>query len=304
METQDETPLSVAAESSNEPLADVVETPVAPAKKKVLRRRNSLGTLGFLVALVGLVTFGVPVVGEVLCLLGLLLSFLGLLKSPRGFAVSGIITTGVSAAFFVFFIGNVSFQRNSKTLITDIGTTITDTFSGDIIPAGDDASGEYDSGDEGFSDDSDSTYAKQGISVFGTRQTGEDKEGAMGAVDEVEVIDKNSSPETKNAEESGTPPIPVAAFEEIAKYRRSWPKRIRISCDREIVVVEEETKEIMGRMGVPKGTIVEVLDVFPDGSLEVLDCTDQRFKILAADTDFAEQFLLRNPAWVWHAPKP
>lgn len=302
MESQDDTPLPVDAENANEPFAEQVEAPVAPAKKKVRRRRNPLGMLGFLVALVGLVVFGIPFVGESLCALGLLLSLLGLLKSPRGYAVSGILTTGVSVAFFAFFIGNVPFQSKSKTLITDIGTVISDTFVGDVIhPQNDAAEDEFDSlDDEEITDDTDDTYSRRGITVFGTRQTKEDLEDMPGIAEEPEVLEKKTSSETKTTEEAGTPPIPVAAFEEIAKYRRSWPKRVRISRNREIVLVEKKTKEIMGRMGVPKGTVVEVLEVFSDGALEVLDCTDQRFKILAADTDFAEQFLLRNPAWVWH----
>lgn len=58
---------------------------------------NGLGTAGFVVSLVGFVTCGI------LCPLGLLLSFFGLLKPPRGMAVAGTILGGLGSLWLVFF---------------------------------------------------------------------------------------------------------------------------------------------------------------------------------------------------------
>ena len=70
---------------------------------------------------------------------------------------------------------------------------------------------------------------------------------------------------------------------------------MKLSRPRVITLWDEKRKEIMGKMLIPAGTRVKVLAVFPDGALEVLDRTGQKFKLLAADTDFAEAFLVVNP---------
>lgn len=67
--------------------------------------------------------------------------------------------------------------------------------------------------------------------------------------------------------------------------------RIRIS--RVVTLTDDKTQEIVGKMLIPAGTSVQVLDVRSDGALTVLDCTGQVFRILAADTDFAEEYAKR-----------
>jgi hypothetical protein len=50
-----------------------------------------VGTAGFVLALIGLVFSWAPVANWILWFLGLLLSFIGLFKSPRGLAIAGFI---------------------------------------------------------------------------------------------------------------------------------------------------------------------------------------------------------------------
>jgi len=57
-----------------------------PAKKK-----NGLGTAGFVLALIGLVLCWVPVVDWILWALGFIFSFIGVFKAPRGLAIAGLI---------------------------------------------------------------------------------------------------------------------------------------------------------------------------------------------------------------------
>ncbi len=58
---------------------------------------NSLGTAGFVLALVGWVSCGF------LCPLGFLLSLFGLGKQPRGLAIAGTIIGGLGSTFLAFF---------------------------------------------------------------------------------------------------------------------------------------------------------------------------------------------------------
>ena len=46
----------------------------------------------------------------------------------------------------------------------------------------------------------------------------------------------------------------------------------------------------MGRMEVPKGTVVKVFKVLPTGTLEVFDRTGQKFNVEASGTNFAAAY--------------
>ena len=70
-----------------------------PVKQVAVKQEpsNGMGISGFIVSLVGLLTCGF------LCPLGLLLSFLGLFKPPRGLAIAGTVIGAVGSAWLVFF---------------------------------------------------------------------------------------------------------------------------------------------------------------------------------------------------------
>ena len=55
------------------------------------KKSNGLGTAGFVLALIAFFLGWVPFVGWVLWLLGLIFSFIGVFKSPRGLAIAGLI---------------------------------------------------------------------------------------------------------------------------------------------------------------------------------------------------------------------
>jgi hypothetical protein len=52
--------------------------------------KNSLGTAGFVLALLGVVFCWVPVLDWILWILGLILSFIGVFKEPRGLSIAGL----------------------------------------------------------------------------------------------------------------------------------------------------------------------------------------------------------------------
>jgi len=57
---------------------------------------NGVGTAGFVLALIGLFIFWIPVIGWILPVLGVILSFVGLFFKPKGLAIAGFIISLIS----------------------------------------------------------------------------------------------------------------------------------------------------------------------------------------------------------------
>ena len=55
------------------------------------KKGNGLGTAGFVCALLGLLLCWVPVLDWILWILGLIFSFIGVFKAPRGLAIAGLV---------------------------------------------------------------------------------------------------------------------------------------------------------------------------------------------------------------------
>lgn len=55
------------------------------------RKSNGVGTAGFVLALVAIFLGWVPVLGWLIWLTGLILSFVGVFKEPKGLAVAGLV---------------------------------------------------------------------------------------------------------------------------------------------------------------------------------------------------------------------
>lgn len=55
------------------------------------KKSNSVGTAGFVLALIALFLGWVPVLGWIVWLLGLILSFVGVFKNPKGMAITGLV---------------------------------------------------------------------------------------------------------------------------------------------------------------------------------------------------------------------
>lgn len=66
---------------------------------------NGLGTAGFVLALIGLVLGWVPILGWVLWFLGLLFSFIGIFKKPRGLAVAGLVISLIGIVLILLITG-------------------------------------------------------------------------------------------------------------------------------------------------------------------------------------------------------
>lgn len=69
---------------------------------------NSMGTAGFVLALLGLIFSWVPVLGWILWLLGLIFSIVGVLRRPRGLAIAGLAISCVALILLIVVIGAIA----------------------------------------------------------------------------------------------------------------------------------------------------------------------------------------------------
>lgn len=67
-------------------------------------KKNGLGTAGFVLAIIALFLGWIPFLGWVMWFLGLLFSFIGVFKTPRGLAIAGLIISliGIILLLVVF----------------------------------------------------------------------------------------------------------------------------------------------------------------------------------------------------------
>ena len=82
----------------------------APSQTVIINqsKSNGTGTAGFVFALLSLFFCWVPVVGWIVWFLGLLLSFIGMFKSPRGLAVVGFILSIIDLIILIAVIGAIA----------------------------------------------------------------------------------------------------------------------------------------------------------------------------------------------------
>ena len=68
---------------------------------------NGLGTAGFILALIALFLSWVPILGWIIWFLGLLLSFIGMFKIPRGLAIAGFVISILGFVLLVAVVGTL-----------------------------------------------------------------------------------------------------------------------------------------------------------------------------------------------------
>ena len=72
------------------------------------RKSNGIGTAGFVFALLGIIISWVPVVDFVIWFLGLLFSFIGLFKAPRGLAITGFLLSIIGIIIIIAIFGSIA----------------------------------------------------------------------------------------------------------------------------------------------------------------------------------------------------
>lgn len=76
---------------------------------------NGIGTAGFILAVLGVLCFWIPVLGQILWLLGLTFSCAGMFRKPKSFAVAGLVLSLAGLVLFAlgifFFALTTVFSR-------------------------------------------------------------------------------------------------------------------------------------------------------------------------------------------------
>lgn len=70
-------------------------------------KSNGLGIAGFILALLSLLGGWIPVLGWIIWLLGLIFSFIGIFRKPRGLAIAGLIISFLALCAIIAITGGV-----------------------------------------------------------------------------------------------------------------------------------------------------------------------------------------------------
>jgi len=68
---------------------------------------NGIGIAGFVLSIMAIFIGWVPFIGWVVWLLGLVLSFIGIFKAPKGFAIAGLIISLIGIILLIFLFGAI-----------------------------------------------------------------------------------------------------------------------------------------------------------------------------------------------------
>ena len=71
------------------------------------RKSNSIGTSGFVLAIIALFLGWVPFLGWILWLLGLILSFVGVFKEPKGLSIAGLVISLIGIILLITVFGAI-----------------------------------------------------------------------------------------------------------------------------------------------------------------------------------------------------
>ena len=69
-----------------------------------VRRRNGVAVAGFVLSLLGLIFCWFPILNFFLVVPGLILSFIGVFREPRGKAVAGLILSAIAILTFIILV--------------------------------------------------------------------------------------------------------------------------------------------------------------------------------------------------------
>ena len=71
------------------------------------KKSNGVGTTGFVLAIIGLLLGWVPILGWIIWLLGLILSFIGVFKPPRGLSIAGLVISLIGIILLIVVFGAI-----------------------------------------------------------------------------------------------------------------------------------------------------------------------------------------------------
>lgn len=68
---------------------------------------NGIGIAGFVLSVIAIFVGWIPFLGWFVWLLGLVLSFIGIFKAPKGFAIAGLIISLIGIVLLIFLFGAI-----------------------------------------------------------------------------------------------------------------------------------------------------------------------------------------------------
>jgi hypothetical protein len=71
------------------------------------KKSNGVGTSGFVLAILALFLGWIPILGWVMWVLGLILSFVGIFKEPRGLAIAGLVISLIGIILLLTVFGAI-----------------------------------------------------------------------------------------------------------------------------------------------------------------------------------------------------
>lgn len=74
---------------------------------QVEHKSNGVGTAGFVLAIIAIFLGWIPVFGWILWVLGLILSFAGVFKKPRGLAIAGLVLSLIDLILLITVFGAI-----------------------------------------------------------------------------------------------------------------------------------------------------------------------------------------------------
>ena len=94
-------------ENVQEPVQQPAQTEVQPTFviQQAPAASNAMGTAGFIIALVTIFLFWIPVLGWILWLLGLIFSGIGVTRKPKGLAIAGLVISLIGLILLIVVLG-------------------------------------------------------------------------------------------------------------------------------------------------------------------------------------------------------
>ncbi|MGZ0016660.1 hypothetical protein [Yeosuana sp. AK3] len=72
------------------------------------KKSNGIGTAGFVLAIIALFLGWIPFLGWIIWILGLIFSFIGVFKTPRGLSIAGLVISFIGIIFLIIVFGAIA----------------------------------------------------------------------------------------------------------------------------------------------------------------------------------------------------
>ncbi|MDR2148925.1 MAG: hypothetical protein LBE91_20990 [Tannerella sp.] len=89
-------------------IAPPVQNPTYIINQQPVKETNGIGTAGFVLALIALFLSWVPVLDWIVWALGLIFSFIGVFRKPKGLAIAGLIISLIVVIIIVAVVGAIA----------------------------------------------------------------------------------------------------------------------------------------------------------------------------------------------------